>query len=236
MSPSAKSSKKSLLKKIKKSTLLQNFLVYFGYFYILIVYKTSKWQRFGDQIIDEYANSDRPFMICFWHGRLLMMPFIWRWRHRETRMLSSPHSDGVLIARILNKFGIGTTYGSKSSDKTNKGGAKASLELIGLSKNGVVFGVTPDGPRGPVHQVAEGVAMLSKWTKADMIPTTYAISRCKRLKSWDKFILALPFAKGAFVVGRPVSFTKDDDDIERVIKELKANLDIATEQAENIVN
>jgi lysophospholipid acyltransferase (LPLAT)-like uncharacterized protein len=37
-----------------------------------------------------------------------------------------------------------------------------------------------------------------------IIPASTCVSRTKRLKSWDRFVIPMPFSKGAVVFGDPV--------------------------------
>jgi len=43
--------------------------------YLRLVYRTNRWQRVGYDISDRLFAEDRRLIFCFWHSRLLMMPF-----------------------------------------------------------------------------------------------------------------------------------------------------------------
>jgi hypothetical protein len=57
------------------------------------------------------------------------------------------------------------------------------------------------------------------------------------LGSWDKFILALPFSKGAFVWGAPIDVPRDLDDEEqdRVRQTIEHSLTEVTNRADALV-
>jgi lysophospholipid acyltransferase (LPLAT)-like uncharacterized protein len=42
----------------------------------------------------------KPVILCFWHGRLLMVAYVWR-SVMPFSMLISAHTDGELIARTV---------------------------------------------------------------------------------------------------------------------------------------
>ncbi len=60
-------------------------------------------------IKDAWAKGT-DFIVCFWHGRLLMMPFAKK--HGGGKVLISRHRDGELITRIIHFFKLGTVRGS----------------------------------------------------------------------------------------------------------------------------
>ena len=61
------------------------------------------------------------------------------------------------IARTMEQFGQGAVRGS-----SNRGGRQAFRELVELAKQPFDLVFTPDGPKGPRHQVKEGVVQLAR--------------------------------------------------------------------------
>jgi lysophospholipid acyltransferase (LPLAT)-like uncharacterized protein len=60
--------------------------------------------------------------------------------------------------------------------------------------------LTPDGPRGPAEEMAEGgVSLLAKASGAPVLLVGLAAHPCLRLSSWDRAVIPLPFARGAIV-------------------------------------
>ena len=66
--------------------------------------------------------------------------------------------------------------------------------------------VTPDGPRGPRYRVNPGIVLLAQKTGAPVMPVRVTYSRCLRLKSWDRFMIPLPFARVDVVLDTPLDF------------------------------
>ncbi|MBE0597883.1 MAG: hypothetical protein IH614_11485, partial [Desulfuromonadales bacterium] len=61
-------------------------------------------------------------------------------------------------------------------------------------------------PKGPRHQLKEGVAQLARLSCRPVIPMSFACSRGHRFASWDRFLLPYPFGRGIFAFGEPVRY------------------------------
>ena len=173
--------------------------------YIRLVYRTGRWQVSGGERPAALWDEGRPFILAFWHGRLLMAPMGWR-GGASMNMLISGHSDGRIIADAIAHFGLGTITGSKSKGGT--GALRAMLRALGSGQN---IGVTPDGPRGPAMRASPGIIAAARLARAPILPLSYATSRRRVLGSWDRFHLALPFSRGIFIWGEPVVVAADAD-------------------------
>lgn len=188
-----------------RSAATQRLLWWLAALYIRLLRLTGRWRNEGEDTANRLFAEGRPLILAFWHGRLLMMPYAWR--HREkVHVLISGHRDGRLIAGAMARFGIPTVTGS-----TRRGGAGAILKLSRILQEGGVVAITPDGPRGPRMRVSPGIIHLARITGAAILPMTYAASPCRRLASWDRFILPFPFGRGVFLWGAPITVPADAD-------------------------
>jgi lysophospholipid acyltransferase (LPLAT)-like uncharacterized protein len=194
------------IKRILQSEGVMAAACFIGSLYIRLVRWTGRWHIEGEDIPESFRKSGKPFILSFWHGRLLMMPYCWR-RTDLTNMLISGHREGRLISQTVKHFAIESVVGS-----TGKGGAQATRRLIKLMREGVVVGITPDGPRGPRMRVGQGTIALARISGAPIVPVTYSASRSRILQSWDRFIVALPFSRGVFLWGEPIEVPRDADD------------------------
>ncbi|MBM2836962.1 MAG: uncharacterized protein HW409_1151, partial [candidate division NC10 bacterium] len=61
-----------------------------------------------------------------------------------------------------------------------------------------------DGPRGPRAKVKSGVIELAKLTGAPIVPVTFSAARRRPLKSWDAFLIPLPFSRAVYIWGDPM--------------------------------
>lgn len=197
----------SLFKRIIKSEPVRGFLCWLGAQYIRLVHVTGRWTVEGDEVPRAFWDQGKPFILAFWHGRIMMMHYSWR-KGTPIHMLISQHRDGLIIARIVRRFGIETVAGSSS-----KGGAVALRSILKMLKNGQCIGITPDGPRGPRMRASEGVAQVARLSGVPVIPCTYSASSHRLLGSWDRFMVARPFSRGVVVWGTPLSIhTKASDE------------------------
>ncbi len=197
---------KKILKKFLRSETTQSILARFGYFYLWFVFKTTRWSYIGLEHPEQLINNDTPFIAVFWHGRLAMLPFLWRW-NKPVYMLLSEHGDGRFIAKLISHHNIKSIYGSST-----RGGAQAALNCVRTLKQGNCMGITPDGPKGPRHEASEGLIHIARLSGAPIVPASYALKRHRFLKTWDRFLVPLPFTHGVFVVGEPVYVDNDKSD------------------------
>ena len=193
----------SLIKALTRSEAVRAGLCWLGANYIRLVHASGRWRVEGGAIPAAFWQRDEPFILTFWHGRIMMMPYCWR-RDLPINMLISKHRDGQFIANTVKHFGIDTVAGSSS-----KGGSAALRAMLRSLKAGCSVGITPDGPRGPRMRASDGVVHVARLSGAAVIPCGFSARRRKVLGSWDRFVLALPFSSGLFVWGEPIRVAAD---------------------------
>jgi lysophospholipid acyltransferase (LPLAT)-like uncharacterized protein len=175
---------------------------------IALLGRSIRTGLYHDRFVQERARRGEACIYSFWHNRLLLMPNLYR-RIRGTKRLCalvSRSRDGQYISEVLKGFGIAAVRGS-----TSKGGEVAILEMVDRLHAGDDAAVTPDGPRGPCYRVQPGVILIAQMSGLPIVPVSGDVSRKKRLKNWDRFIVPLPFARGALVFGDPIWVPRDLD-------------------------
>jgi len=219
-----------VFKNILANNLVQGLLCWLVSLYIRLVHATGRWRVIGGEYPEYYWKTGRPFIICHWHGRILMMPYCWD-RKKPISMLISLHRDGRLIADTIGHFGVGTVAGSSS-----RGGAAALRAMIRELKAGNYIGITPDGPRGPRMRNSDGIVTLARLSGVPVIPAAYGITRRRVLSSWDRFILALPFGRGVYVWGEPVEVAKNasTEDMQSARQAIEDSLNRITAEADRL--
>ncbi|MEY2572246.1 MAG: hypothetical protein QOJ87_459 [Verrucomicrobiota bacterium] len=143
----------------------------------------------------------QPVIFAIWHNRLLMLPRVFdpSFPTRQSYGLISASRDGDFIARFIERSGYGTIRGSSS-----RKGVIALRQLMDtLAADGNVL-FTPDGPRGPVYQLSQGVIFVAQKSGAPIVPIHMEYSSCWRLKSWDRFVVPRPFATLRAKFGEPI--------------------------------
>jgi len=215
------------VKRMLKSGTVHAIICWLAAVLIRLVYRCNRWQTIGGEIPQKFWAEGKPFVLCFWHGRIMLMIHSWP-KNVPITMLISNHQDGRLIAKAISYFGVETVVGS-----TGKGGARAIRALVKTLKAGKYVGLTPDGPRGPRMRSSEGAVVIARLANVPIIPVSYAVSRGKNLRSWDRFLVAWPFGRGVFIWGEPIYV--DRDNLERTRTDVERSLNSLTKIADQRV-
>ncbi len=158
-----------------------------GYLFIRILRLTIKIEFVHKKRLDSLLEIHGQRVIyCFWHDRLLMMPFIAL--GQKVVVLISQHQDGEYISRIMSFFGFRSVRGSST-----RGGIPALRKMAKEINAGWHGGITPDGPRGPRHRVKEGVIFLAGLTGASLIPVAFSSSKKKTFQAGIDFLFRCLF-------------------------------------------
>ena len=167
--------------------------------------RSLRVRHHGREHPEAYWARREGIIVAFWHGQLLMMPFVYP--GRRTAILISQHRDGEYIARVAVRLGFRVVRGSAT-----RGGPRAFRELMAALRDGWNVAITPDGPRGPRRQVKTGVLELARRTGMAILPVAFAAARARVLRrSWDGFFVPLPGSRAAYVWGEPLRVPPDAD-------------------------
>ncbi len=167
-----------------------------GYHAMRALGATLRWRTEGFEHFDAIAAAGQQPIMAFWHGRIL--PATYYFRDRGIVVITSENFDGEWIARIIERFGFGTSRGSSS-----RGALKALLRLKREIAAGRPAGFTVDGPRGPARVAQPGAVWLAKATGHPVLPFHLEAGRHWTINSWDRTQIPKPFATVSIVVGEP---------------------------------
>lgn len=193
---------------------------------IRLLRATVRLYHHGDAAMRRLEAEDRRFIVAFWHRHLLLMPY--SYRGERITILISRHRDGELIARTMGHFGHSATRGSST-----RGGVGAVRALLRRVREGWDVGITPDGPKGPAGEVKPGVVHLAAAAGIPIQPIAVAASRCRRLASWDRFVVPLPLSSVHIVYGEPLAVERRGDHA-AAARELQRRLAAAEAEAERL--
>jgi hypothetical protein len=161
-------------------------------------------------------QSPERLIFAIWHNRLALSLILYnrfvRYRDPDRRMAAivSASRDGGMLAHVLELFGVQPVRGS-----TSRRGPQALRELITCAERGLDLAITPDGPRGPVYVVQEGVIYLGQLTGLPILPVSCVLNPKLELRSWDRFQFPLPFAACEVRVGELMRVPRSATDEER---------------------
>jgi hypothetical protein len=149
----------------------------------------------GKRFVDRagFSHHQGPVIMVFWHNRLFGM------LAQQTRLLqgrrgivglTSYSGEGTVLSKVLSRFGVRTVRGSSS-----RRGAAATRALLREIRGGCDVVLSPDGPKGPSYRLSQGPVFLASKAQIPMVYFEVEYSRCVRLKTWDRFMIPLPFSK-----------------------------------------
>jgi len=197
----------SIRKKLLKHFIVHQLLEFIAFIYIVFVKITSNIKYENIDSPKKYWQNKKPFILAFWHGQLMTFSYTWK-INKKLNILASSHSDGRFGASIARYFKVNNI--PISSDSNN-----LSLRPIFkiLNSNNYIA-ITPDGPRGPKEKVSEGIIKIAKISKVPIIPVGFGSSKNFCLKSWDSFLITLPFSKCRIVWGDSITIPENLEDQE----------------------
>jgi lysophospholipid acyltransferase (LPLAT)-like uncharacterized protein len=168
-----------------------------------------------------------PAIYCVWHNRLAlcMTAYFGYVKKRNSTpgmaAMVSASRDGGFLTGILECFNVQPVRGSSS-----RRGPQALLELTTWAERGYDLAITPDGPRGPVYVVQDGVMSLAQLTGLPIVPVSYHLNWKIRVKSWDRFQIPLPFSRCEMIYEKPIFVPREasDEEREKLRKQLEETL------------
>jgi lysophospholipid acyltransferase (LPLAT)-like uncharacterized protein len=146
------------------------------------------------------SDIPRPAIFTFWHGELLALLKGYVDFRKSTKIdtMISAHFDGELIAKIVDLYKGGSIRGSSTKGAIKA--LKSSFKSIAKNRD---LAITPDGPKGPRHSVADGIVLISKKKNVPIVTLNCRPTSYWQLKSWDKFIIPKPFSRLDIFIGEP---------------------------------
>ncbi|MDR2050758.1 MAG: lysophospholipid acyltransferase family protein [Deltaproteobacteria bacterium] len=158
---------------------------------------TLRCEEIGRDTLDStYARGER-LILCIWHGEIFAM--FHAKRKLKIAAIISKSRDGELMSQVALRLGCTLVRGSSS-----KGGLQALRAGVrAIKKDGHMPCITMDGPRGPFHQIKDGVFFLAHYGEASLVPLRAFCRRKKVLNSWDRHCLPLPFSRIRLAFGQP---------------------------------
>ena len=153
------------------------------------------WRRIWKDTADN-SRTQAPVIYCMWHNHLALAlasydnRILEKWHEKGLVAMVSASGDGAFLAAVLDKFGVPSVRGS-----TSRRGPQALLEASRWLRKGYSIAITPDGPRGPSHQIQDGIIYLAQVSGRPIVPISNFARWKFRLPSWDRFQIPLPFAR-----------------------------------------
>jgi hypothetical protein len=208
--------------------------------YMLLVGVTTRWTRVNRAAVEPFWRADGGRVIgCIWHGRFALIHKMWAFGPDipKAKMLISQSREGGIVAHTSRTVGAEVIRGSAAKRGQQKGGVEAMRAMARHIEGGGVIAMTPDGPRGPRMRARRGPIQLAKLAGAPMIGVAWSTSNRIVFDSWDRFILPLPFGRGALVWSDPIAppaMDASEPEMEAVRLKLESELNRISAEADRI--
>lgn len=183
----------TLRKRLEHSRKLTWFVGLLARAYLTLCYRTTRWEGTGLEEI-KAALGKGPVILVVWHGHLLLGPFHWP---RTAGQLSTIHTSspiGRVAGEMQRQYGL---HPFEMSEKISN--LATSRQILKRVAAGTSIGITADGPLGPALAVKDPPVEWARATGCPVFCYAFSTQRAKRLSSWDRMLLPLPFTHGRFI-------------------------------------
>jgi hypothetical protein len=168
--------------------------------------RTIRFEPEGCTEFAELNKQGQPLVVALWHGEIFPVTAYGHTLTSHLVTFVSQSKDGEIIARMLERIGHTTVRGSST-----RGGVRALLKakrIMEQENRMAVF--TIDGPKGPRHKAKDGVIFLAQRAGARIVPIrAFPVRRKVFEKSWDRFVLPMPFTRCPVRIGEPMAVTDE---------------------------
>lgn len=212
----------NLRRRIESSALLASVLGRLAAGYLRLCNRTTRWTKIGFSELGE-ALAKGPVIVVLWHEFALMAAVHWPIRQGQLSTLRDTSPIGMVSGAMQARFGLDPI--AMSPKLSNLAASREILRRVG---QGTSIGLTGDGPLGPAGVVKDAALDWARATGCPVFVYAFATRRHKRLNTWDKMNLPLPFTQGVSVYQRwhaEVPRRADDATIGALRADLKRALD-----------
>lgn len=136
-------------------------------------------------------NTPGPRLLVLWHNRSLLLPVMFRpFDYRRIRCLVSASKLAAWEVAYFDHWGMRSIRGSST-----RRSIQATREMLKAIRDGHDLAISPDGPSGPLYAFKRGAIMVARQCNVPMVLITANATRARRLKTWDRHLVPLPFSR-----------------------------------------
>ncbi|MET0657023.1 MAG: lysophospholipid acyltransferase family protein [Steroidobacteraceae bacterium] len=194
--------------------LLYRLAVWIGYLYVELVWRTARLRVVNEGSLRALVAQHGAVIPVCWHQHLLLCGryTVTRRRHGiKPGFMISPSVDGEAPTWLAQRYGAHVVRGSGSYT-----GVRAVRGVYqALVKDKISALITPDGPRGPRFEFKPGAIFSAQISGVPIVPLAFAAKPARVLKTWDKFVLPLPFSRVVIGIGEAVHVPRELEDAQR---------------------
>jgi lysophospholipid acyltransferase (LPLAT)-like uncharacterized protein len=172
-----------------------------GRLIIELLWRTCRIRIVGGERLHALLAEHGSVVPVCWHQHLLLCAryLVSRPGGLKPGFMISPSVDGEAPTWLAQTYGAHVVRGSGSYT-----GLRAVRGVhAAIVKEGISPAVTPDGPRGPRFKFKPGAIFAAQISKKPVVPLAYVAKPAFVLKTWDKFVLPVPFGRVTIAIGEP---------------------------------
>jgi len=173
------------------------------YSVIRLLGPTLRFEVLGWHHAEKVYAAKKQCIWAFWHR--VIIPIVWWYRNHGVVVMNTTAFDGQWTRKVIEWLGFGTAQGSSS-----RGGLRGLAVMARRIEEGKDCAFTIDGPRGPRYIAKPGPVMLARKTGAPIMVFHVGVDRGRTFeKTWDHFLLPMPFARAVILFAPPIFVPKD---------------------------
>lgn len=189
-----------------------------------LTWRTCRIRVVGGERLAALIRDQGAVVPVFWHQHLLVCArfIVDKRAGLKPGFMISPSVDGQAPTMLAQLYGAHVVRGSGSYT-----GVRAVRGVYqAIVKEGISPAITPDGPRGPRFTFKPGAIFTAQIAGKAVVPVAYAAKPAWLLRTWDKFVIPVPFGKVVLAVGDPYSPPRklDDEQMQAAQRELERRM------------
>lgn len=167
---------------------------------IEVLWRTCRLRFVGEDRLEALLREHGAVVPVCWHQHLLICGryLVTKPAGLKPGFMISPSVDGEAPTWLAQSYGAHVVRGSGSYT-----GLRAVRGAHQAIQDGISPGVTPDGPRGPRFKFKPGAIFAGQISGKPVVPLAFAAKPAFVLKTWDKFVLPVPFGRVTIAIGEP---------------------------------
>ena len=193
--------------------------------YMRLVWATSRVVDHGLSELFAISAKHNGAVALLWHEEVLTVAWGYAYLGFRPHTLASLSNDGAVITRLLERCGF-VVFRGGSSGRDSRRRSTVARELIEHmnTTDGVIYGLTVDGSKGPAYRLKRGGIVVARECKRPIVLVRTWYRRCWRFDSWDRTALPLPFNRIHYYMVGPY-FVPDDADTRAGVERFRLQLE-----------
>ena len=172
-------------------TLPRLYVLYMG-----LVWRTSRIDAHDFSRGREILERHRGAVSLVLHQDVMLMGYGVPRLGFPLHTLASVGDAGEIITRALELCGFVVFRGGAASRSSRRRlGVLRSMIAHMRDTDGVTYGITVDGSKGPIYEMKEGGIAIARACGVPVVVCRLWSSRCIQLRTWDRTAIPLPFGR-----------------------------------------